>query len=47
MQLSDGVMALVEAGVITGRKKTHLPGKLVTSFVMGSEALYAGSMTIR
>jgi acyl-CoA hydrolase len=38
--LSDGVMALVEAGVITGRKKTLLPGKLVTSFVMGSEALY-------
>jgi len=38
--LSDGVMALVEAGVITGRRKTHLPGKLVTSFVMGSAALY-------
>ena len=38
--LSDGVMALAEAGVITGKKKTHLPGKLVTSFVMGSAALY-------
>jgi acyl-CoA hydrolase/GNAT superfamily N-acetyltransferase len=37
---SDGVMALVEAGVITGRRKTLLPGKLVTSFVMGSRRLY-------
>jgi RimJ/RimL family protein N-acetyltransferase len=37
---SDGVMNLVEAGVVTGRKKTLLPGKLVTSFLMGSRALY-------
>lgn len=39
--LSDGVMHLVEAGVITGRAKTLLPGKLVTSFIMGSRELYA------
>jgi acyl-CoA hydrolase/GNAT superfamily N-acetyltransferase len=38
--LSDGVMRLAQAGVITGRKKSVLPGKLVTSFVMGSQALY-------
>ena len=38
--LSDGVMALVEAGVITGRRKSLLPGKMVTSFVMGTRALY-------
>jgi acyl-CoA hydrolase len=37
---SDGVMQLVEAGVISGRRKTLLPQKLVTSFVMGSEQLY-------
>jgi acyl-CoA hydrolase/GNAT superfamily N-acetyltransferase len=37
---SDGVMRLAEAGVITGRRKTLLPGKIVTSFVMGSERLY-------
>lgn len=37
---SDGVMQLVEAGVITGRMKTLLPGKLVTSFIMGSQQLY-------
>jgi acyl-CoA hydrolase/GNAT superfamily N-acetyltransferase len=38
--LSDGVMELVRAGAITGRRKTLLPGKLVTSFVMGSQELY-------
>jgi acyl-CoA hydrolase len=26
--------------VINGKRKTHLPGKVVTSFVMGSPALY-------
>lgn len=38
--LSDSVVELVEAGVITGKKKTLLPGKLVTSFVMGTRRLY-------
>ncbi|MEY4547338.1 MAG: hypothetical protein RL685_3533 [Pseudomonadota bacterium] len=38
--LSDGVMRLCRAGVITGAKKSLLRGKLVTSFVMGSRALY-------
>jgi len=38
--LSDGVMRLADAGVINGSRKTLLPGKMVTSFVMGSEALY-------
>jgi acyl-CoA hydrolase len=38
--LSDGVMGLAKAGVITGRKKTLLPGKIVTSFIMGTRALY-------
>ncbi|WP_437300318.1 acetyl-CoA hydrolase/transferase family protein [Sorangium sp. So ce426] len=39
--LSDGVMDLVQRGVITNRRKTLLPGKLVTSFLLGSRALYA------
>lgn len=39
--LSDGIMALVSSGAITGAKKSRLRGKLVTSFVMGSKALYA------
>lgn len=38
--LSDGVMRLVEAGVINCRRKTFLPGKIVTSFVMGTRRLY-------
>jgi acyl-CoA hydrolase/GNAT superfamily N-acetyltransferase len=38
--LSDSVLELVEAGAISGRKKTLLPGKIVTSFVMGSQRLY-------
>ncbi len=37
---SDGVMELFEAGVITNEKKTLHRGKMVTSFVMGSRALY-------
>ena len=37
---SDGVMDLVEARVITGKRKTLLPEKLVTSFLMGSRRLY-------
>jgi acyl-CoA hydrolase len=37
---SDRVMHLADAGVINGRRKTALPGKIVTSFVMGSHALY-------
>jgi acyl-CoA hydrolase/GNAT superfamily N-acetyltransferase len=38
--LSDGVMRLAQAGVITGARKSLLRGKMVTSFVMGSRALY-------
>ncbi|EYF04565.1 bifunctional acetyl-CoA hydrolase/transferase family protein/GNAT family N-acetyltransferase [Chondromyces apiculatus] len=39
--LSDGVMDLVQRGVITGRAKTLLPQKIVTSFLLGSRELYA------
>ncbi len=37
---SDGVMRLAERGVITGDRKPLGRGKIVASFVMGSEALY-------
>jgi acyl-CoA hydrolase len=37
---SDGVIDLVERGVITGRKKRVHPGKLVSSFLMGTRRLY-------
>ena len=32
--VSDGIIDLVEAGVITGRRKTFLPGKIVAGFLL-------------
>lgn len=37
---SDGVVELIEAGVITNTEKTLHPGKLVATFLMGSQKLY-------
>ena len=37
---SDGVVELVEAGVITNRRKTLHPGKSVVTFLMGTRRLY-------
>lgn len=37
---SDGVVDLVEAGVITNAKKNFHPGKMVATFLMGSRKLY-------
>ncbi len=37
---TEGIIDLVEAGVITNRKKTLHPGKIVASFCMGSRRLY-------
>lgn len=37
---SDGVMELVEKGVITNEKKILHPGKIISSFLMGSKELY-------
>jgi acetyl-CoA hydrolase len=37
---SDGLIPLVEKGVINGTKKTLLPGKIVSSFVLGSSQLF-------
>jgi 4-hydroxybutyrate CoA-transferase len=37
---SDGILDLVEAGVITNRRKKVHPGRIVTSFVVGTERLY-------
>jgi 4-hydroxybutyrate CoA-transferase len=38
--ISDGVVDLVESGVITSRKKTIHRGKIITTFLMGSKKLY-------
>jgi len=37
---SDGVVELVEAGVITNKAKTCHPGKIVANFLMGTKKLY-------
>lgn len=37
---SDGVVDLVEAGVITNRRKSLHPGRIITSFVVGSQRVY-------
>ncbi len=37
---SDGVIALHEKGVITGRCKIKHPGKIVSSFVIGTKKVY-------
>ncbi len=38
--LSDGVVELVELGVVTGVHKTRRPGKVVATFALGSQRLY-------
>ena len=38
--LSDGIVDLVEAGVVTGTRKVLRRGKVVATFAMGSQRLY-------
>ena len=38
--ISDGVVELVEAGVITNKRKTINNGKMVVTFLMGTKKLY-------
>lgn len=38
--ISDGVAGLVEKGVITGRRKTLHPNKIIISFAMGTNEFY-------
>jgi acetyl-CoA hydrolase len=37
---SDGVIDLVEAGVLTSSKKTLHPGKIIAGFILGTQRLY-------
>jgi acetyl-CoA hydrolase len=37
---SDGVIELVESGVLTSSRKTLHPGKIVSGFILGTEVLY-------
>jgi acetyl-CoA hydrolase len=38
--ISDGVVDLVEAGVLTNARKSLHPGKIVVGFILGSKRLY-------
>ncbi len=38
--LSDGIVDLIELGVVTNDAKTILPGKVAVSFIMGTQRLY-------
>ncbi len=38
--LSDGVIDLVESGAVTGVRKVRRPGKVVTTFALGTRRLY-------
>ncbi len=38
--LSDGIVDLVDQGVITGTRKTLRPNKIVTTFALGTQRLY-------
>lgn len=38
--IGDGIMSLVEAGVVTNRKKNCQPGKMLATFALGSKKLY-------
>ncbi|TVT76197.1 MAG: acetyl-CoA hydrolase/transferase family protein [Denitromonas halophila] len=38
--IGDGILTLLEAGAVTNRKKTFMPGKMVATFGLGSQMLY-------
>ena len=38
--ITDDVIDLIESGVITGSRKAHLPGRVVTSYALGTKRLY-------
>ncbi len=38
--LSDALIRLVESGVVTGTRKRLVPGKVVTTFALGTQELY-------
>ncbi|TFW16788.1 acetyl-CoA hydrolase/transferase family protein [Massilia arenosa] len=38
--IGDGILSLVEAGVVTNRRKSFLPGRMIATFALGSQKLY-------
>jgi len=39
--ISDGIVKLIEAGIITNSRKTLHPGKIIATFIFGSRQLYS------
>ncbi|MBI5021859.1 MAG: acetyl-CoA hydrolase/transferase family protein [Ignavibacteriales bacterium] len=39
--VSDGIVKLIESGIITNSKKTLHPGKIIATFIFGSKQLYS------
>jgi len=38
--ITDNIIPLIENGILTSRKKNYIPGKIVTSFALGTKKLY-------
>ncbi|TDP61594.1 acetyl-CoA hydrolase/transferase family protein [Roseateles toxinivorans] len=38
--IGDGILTLIEAGAVTNRRKSYLPGKCIATFALGSQKLY-------
>lgn len=38
--IGDGILKLVEAGAVTNRRKSFMPGRMVATFALGSRKLY-------
>jgi 4-hydroxybutyrate CoA-transferase len=38
--ISDGLIDLMQRGVVTGDRKTFHPGKVITGFILGSQEIY-------
>ena len=38
--IGDGILTLIEQGVVTNRKKNFMPGKSIATFALGSKKLY-------
>jgi acyl-CoA hydrolase len=38
--IGDGILSLIEAGVVTNQRKNYMKGKMVATFALGSKKLY-------
>lgn len=38
--IGDGILSLIEAGVVTNKRKNYMNGKMVATFALGSKKLY-------